>query len=300
MQLPPPDAILGSVNKIFEECNFVKRSQNKHDAKRFKIKQNTKHVQNKVLKTNTKIILETSIKTHSEHNLKAKHLQNNLLTHNSKAFTFAEVLIALVIIGVIAAITVPTLIQKYQDQALKSALKKNYSVLKSALDKYQVENGERLLANDLGTIRLKPILIKYLNVMTDCGNGWNDAKACIPNWGSGNASEKNSKVYKNYNNTNYIALSLFDDGQFILNDGSIIMINLDTTGKFISVDVNGYQKKPNRLGKDLFMFQLMNNGELLPMGAKNTKYYSESNDYCSNTSTNSLNGAGCTAKVLRD
>lgn len=35
----------------------------------------------------------------------------------------------------------------------------------------------------------------------------------------------------------------------------------------ISVDVNGYSKKPNRLGKDLFMFQVSDTGKLLPMGA---------------------------------
>jgi prepilin-type N-terminal cleavage/methylation domain-containing protein len=203
-----------------------------------------------------------------------------------KAFTLAEVLIALVIIGIIAAITVPTLIQKYQDQALKSALKKNYSVLKSALDKYQVEHGERLLASEIGTHELKSKIVPYLNVSKDCQ--WN------------NCFNVNVNIHKTYNG-NAINTGFFDDGQFILNDGTLVAIENPTltTGKFISVDVNG-TKKPNRLGKDLFVFLLTNNGELLPQGAKGTGYYSENDAYCSNTSTHNMNGAGCTAKVLRD
>jgi prepilin-type N-terminal cleavage/methylation domain-containing protein len=226
----------------------------------------------------------------------------------SFAFTLAEVLIALVIIGIVAAITVPTLIQRYQDQAIKSALKKNYSVLKSALDRYQVDNGERLTANSVVKQQLKPILVKYLNVMTDCGWGYvgygDIDKACIPNYSD---TTKNSQVYKTYNNKSNINLIYFDEGQFVLNDGSLIMLqdtssswNGNYPSKYISVDVNGYLKKPNRLGKDLFMFQLNDKGELLPMGANGTDYYSSTDNYCSNTSTSTLNGAGCTVKVLRD
>ena len=51
---------------------------------------------------------------------------------NKRAFTLAEVLITLVIIGVIAAITVPTLVNSYTQQTYISALKKNYSVLSNA------------------------------------------------------------------------------------------------------------------------------------------------------------------------
>ena len=66
------------------------------------------------------------------------------------------------------------------------------------------------------------------------------------------------------------------------------------------MDVNGYIKGPNRLGKDLFMFQIDKDGKLLPMGAKGTNYYSYSDEYCSNTGTGGMNGAGCTVKALSD
>jgi prepilin-type N-terminal cleavage/methylation domain-containing protein len=202
-------------------------------------------------------------------------------------FTLSEVLIALVIIGIVAAITIPTLIQKYQEQALKSALKKNYSILKSALNKYQIDNGERLLASDVGYRKLKSILVKYLNVTKDY-----DFSTYL--------NQYNNNLYKTYNGKSNMTHVYFDDGQFVLNDGSFIFIENYNSSKYISVDVNGYAKKPNRLGRDLFMFQLMDNGELLPMGAKGTDYYSATNEYCSNTSTHNMNGAGCTARILRD
>ena len=84
-----------------------------------------------------------------------------------------------------------------------------------------------------------------------------------------------------------------------MTDGSLILVNTTAgQGKCISVDVNGFGKKPNRLGKDLFMFQLMPSGELLPMGAKGTQFYSETDEYCFDSSNNTMNGAGCTYKRL--
>ena len=56
-------------------------------------------------------------------------------------FTLAEILIALIVIGVIAAITVPTLIQNTQKQEYVSALKKAYSTLSQATQQIIAEEG---------------------------------------------------------------------------------------------------------------------------------------------------------------
>src|SRR5574344_1226697 len=58
------------------------------------------------------------------------------------AFTLAEVLITLGIIGVVAALTIPTLINSYQEKATITALKKFYSVASQACLLAKVENGE--------------------------------------------------------------------------------------------------------------------------------------------------------------
>ena len=58
------------------------------------------------------------------------------LLHNSKiyknGFTLAEVLITLVIVGVVAALTIPTLVNKTQNNQLAAAYKKTYGTLASA------------------------------------------------------------------------------------------------------------------------------------------------------------------------
>lgn len=57
------------------------------------------------------------------------------------AFTLAEVLITLGIIGVVAALTLPNLIANYQKMVLKNQFKKTYSLLSQNLLKSQVDFG---------------------------------------------------------------------------------------------------------------------------------------------------------------
>ena len=57
------------------------------------------------------------------------------------AFTLAEVLITLGIIGVVAALTLPSLIQKYQDQVLENQLKKTYSTISQGVQKAMADDG---------------------------------------------------------------------------------------------------------------------------------------------------------------
>lgn len=194
--------------------------------------------------------------------------------------------------------TMPVLVQNVRNRELESALKKSSSVIAQALNMYLAENGAPV-TEGLAIHQLKPAIIKYFNVIEDCGLGFDDAdSACIKNYGD---ADKNSSTYKNYNGTSAINLSFFDDGQFVLTDGTLILIENQVTSRtYISVDVNGYNKRPNRLGQDLFMFQLFDDGSLTPMGAKGTYFYSENDSYCSKTSSNPSNGAGCTYKALSD
>ena len=111
-------------------------------------------------------------------------------------------------------------------------------------------------------------------------------------------------MYRNLTNTDYITLTYFDDGQTIAVDGMLILIENDAHHNYyrvyISVDVNGAGKRPNRLGQDLFMFELDDEGILRPMGAKGTTYYAVNDKYCSLSSSDAMNGAGCTYKALTD
>ena len=60
---------------------------------------------------------------------------------NLSAFTLAEVLITLGIIGIVAAMTLPTLIQKHNTQVIETKLKKFYTTMNQAITLSEVDNG---------------------------------------------------------------------------------------------------------------------------------------------------------------
>ena len=62
-------------------------------------------------------------------------------THKKLAFTLAEVLITLGIIGVVAAMTIPTLMSKYYEKQTYTRLKETYSILSQALRSVEEEYG---------------------------------------------------------------------------------------------------------------------------------------------------------------
>ena len=221
------------------------------------------------------------------------------------AFTLAELLITLGIIGVVAAMTLPALINNSRNKEFEAALKKNYSVIQQAFDMYQAQNGNRLipenyLGNNINKLKLE--IMPYFNVIRDCGVGFTN-DPYDPECGAVNSGNIDSiqSAYKTFHNVTLTSLGLFDDGQFIILDGSTIFIENrnDSSNVYITVDVNGSGKRPNRWGFDLFTFQLMKEGNILPMGAPETDYTDE-NIYCSKSSSNSFNGVACTYKALTD
>ncbi len=223
--------------------------------------------------------------------------------YKTNGFTLAEVLITLGIIGIVAAMTLPTVINNSRNKQLEAGLKRSYSLISQALDLYQAEIGERITPDTKG---VKKQLLKYIKTARDCGQGSESteealAKVCIPNYVNTGSTEKNSTKYKTFNGSTNINLGYFDDGQFVMTDGSLVLLeNRIFEGRdnklYISVDVNGFNKNPNRLGHDLFMFQIDKKGKLLPMGVEGTDY--NNTDFCSPTSTSNMNGAGCTYNAL--
>ena len=66
---------------------------------------------------------------------------SNLVSLKKAAFTLAEVLITLGIIGIVAAMTIPTLVQNYKERVTVTKVKKTYAVLTNALQLAILENG---------------------------------------------------------------------------------------------------------------------------------------------------------------
>ena len=60
---------------------------------------------------------------------------------NKRAFTLAEVLITLSILGVVAAISIPNIIQQYQKRLTITKLQKAYATLEQAVDNIAINTG---------------------------------------------------------------------------------------------------------------------------------------------------------------
>ena len=204
-----------------------------------------------------------------------------------RAFTLAEVLITLVIIGVIAALTVPTLIQNTQKQEYVSALKKAYSTLSQATLKILEE--DEIKANNLN--RVKEQYKKHLNVAKDCGRDTQcgfagDTKDLQKNIVSNAQELANGESW--YASTTRLALA----------DGTVLLFHwrsgwhCSTDSKSYScyhilVDLNG-PKAPNIVGRDIFGFDLYY-GKIIPIGSVS-----------SNPCKMPKGDFGCTAKVLAE
>lgn len=213
---------------------------------------------------------------------------------NMFAFTLAEVLIILGIIGVVAAITIPGLLTNYKAIQLHSKFKKNYSLLAQTL-KIAQEDG--IIFNDVAygsSDRYEQVnaFKKYLVGVVDCEISKNrNLKACLRiTYG---LSENFKDGYKTLssNSPDLTNQGLFDDGQILLQDGTLVFFNVDGQMLGLSVDINGVMSPPNRWGYDLFTFQIKNEN-LIPMGSNGSKYI-DKDVYCSLDSESNFNGIAC-------
>lgn len=184
-------------------------------------------------------------------------------------FTLAEVLITLGIIGVVAGMTVPVLMNQIQDRQFKEAAKEAFSKASQVVQQIKVDEGdwnENLACNDFA--------YKFSSHLKKL-DGYD-----LTNWNYGMWKRyfpaDNNSVYRTISNPVVFARTGEMVFQFITTDGMLwntaYWDNASLAYKFIiTVDVNGYQTQPNVFGRDVFMFQVVN-GNLLPMGASSTKY----------------------------
>ena len=166
------------------------------------------------------------------------------------AFTLAEVLITLGVIGVVAAMTLPTLIKNYQQHETVNRLKETYSILYNAVRMSETENGlleswEIPDANDWGANAytygktfFEQYLKPYIKVVKECKYLSNECWA-------------DEYIRPNNSVTEYFSASSNQSYSIILANGSIIGIWPRDTGCQLYIDLNG-KKGPNQIGKDAF------------------------------------------------
>ncbi len=216
----------------------------------------------------------------------------------ANGFTLAEVLITLGIIGVVAAMTLPALVNRTQGKELEAKLQKTYSVLQQAKQRMDLDYGMTVTPQTHNTTtKFLPEFAKYFSKYVNCGENKCDV------FERDSEGKLTSKHYKAYNMKTIANADWFDNGLYMMTDGMFLMSN-DAYGSYgivLTVDINGINKKPDAWGHDVFTFNIRNDGKVLPMGADGTLYpLSEYPDYCSPTSTNTYNGISCAYKALTD
>ncbi len=183
------------------------------------------------------------------------------------AFTLAEVLITLGIIGVVAAMTIPTLIQKYKIQEYVSKLNKFYTVISNAYIRAKQDNGDifgwNLAKYESSTSDEEDFLyyiLPYMNVVKFCGK---NEKGCFPDITYGSIGSAGFGL--NLNTNSWYSNAVLNDGMYI---SSLTYAN--TCGNayvacaLLRVDVNG-DAPPNKMGIDLHTFAVYKD-RILPGG----------------------------------
>lgn len=161
----------------------------------------------------------------------------NLTSSTKAAFTLAEVLITLAVIGIVAALLIPNIIQQYKKQEASARLKKFVSMMQQAVALSEIDNGSVFTWT-------REDNIKDEDNNTDIAANGREAKRYF---------EKYLKPYIKYDKivtqevADQEAIVYFLDGSSMrFHNGGCLDIHYDVNG----------EKSPNTLGKDIFSFDL--------------------------------------------
>ena len=244
-------------------------------------------------------------------------------------FTLAEVLITLGIIGVVAAMTLPTLITNYQKKVHASKLIHTYSLINQGFKLYLAKNGGAYISQTDAWAEMPNMSVS----------------SCDPsNWGTAEDCQKLVKQLqaiftgvsvRNVGVVRYKYLTGNGTGTrgpwaFTMNNGAIFYFGtfktLNKTGRenqvnsygthlsqivgYLDIDVNG-TAGPNQWGRDFFEFQLSDDGILYPEGGRDYSVFRNGNyglmwnsgntDWgCDPKTQNNPKGYGCAARILQE
>ena len=216
--------------------------------------------------------------------------------NKSSGFTLAEVLITLGIIGIVAAMTLPSLIGNYKEKVLVTQVKKTYSELQNALKMYAAKNecSDIACISDTGstTEALNKKLYEQFQGTRFC------SKTKEPNC-PGIKIKANKPINNGQGQTGYG--DVFGPPYFITASGAAIRayqynkcpfeyegyktdangnyVDEDNDGIFdkattisnicaiIYIDANGPNKGPNQFGADVYRFNITTDNKLIPFGS---------------------------------
>lgn len=224
-----------------------------------------------------------------------------MFSKKTNAFTLAEVLLTLMIIGVIATLTIPSLKETADKSANLSLLQKAYSSIANVFAQIQAENGPALYWKtkdgsrvfvDSSSENISTIFKQKMNVAAETGFLSDDYQIKTLK-GSGSDSFKidettvaikdNTSSFQTTDGMMWFPSNTYSGCKYTKKSEDAQKETIYLCGLLI-VDTNG-TKKPNRMGIDVFVFDITTEG-IKPHSGK---------DDCSD-----MNGDGytCAAKAL--
>lgn len=210
----------------------------------------------------------------------------------SFAFTLAEILIVLAIVGIVAVLTIPVLINKFEKQITVIRLKKFVAEFNQALQMVEVENGDRshiyipsnpAAANPVIADYIKP----YFKIEKECKIS-EDASCFAPfTTNDGSSSPFNAQVQSSDSvlKTTFLLQSGVSFAYWIHGDGY--------RSGWAIFDINGPYKGPAKMGEDVFVvgWKLDKGSDLILFSS------SERDDLLENCKTDGVN---CLSLIIKD
>ena len=215
------------------------------------------------------------------------------------AFTLAEVLITLGIIGVVAAMTIPTLISNYQKHIVEANLQESYSIIQQVMKytEYDDVSFDVRIPDSLEGMKLwsKTFLephLKYGKICYDTAGCWQaktptkNLKGGVAQWNRTGVGLGSGIITIKLTNGANLCLDGFVKSDMKTWFGTDIS---DPTSMAIYIDANG-DKGPNIIGKDIYIVAYTPDG-LVPAGFSETNETVKEN--CSKNATAQNAGYYC-------
>ena len=202
------------------------------------------------------------------------------------AFTLAEVLITLGIIGIVAAITLPTIINNYRVKVLENQFKKADSIIQQAVQKTANEYGYSSITelNMAGNCNGHVAYPNYLQLeaqMPDINEIWERQFSNVKRMNDSEMYWRNIPCNSFWGTR--ISLSYYCLGPhasyMILPDGVTVSPLFAVDGACHQVlmmavfDINGPYKGPNRIGYDIFRYQTADYNKMCDPNIVNSENY---------------------------
>lgn len=224
-------------------------------------------------------------------------------------FTLNEALIAVAIVGIVAALTIPNVVSNYQRKAFALAAKKNYTTIQENLAELQTVNyrnksmfGTILQIKDGESLddNVGKFLTEYFKVNKNCGD---TAQPCF------------ATTYRSINSGTQIAFSCDGYSVTISNGASLCMIPASISdmelfspdgNKIVRVeapvtvflDTNG-PDAPNTGGRDMFTFKIYEDFSIDEFSPDDIKNATANRDtYFNNNCKTSYIGEGCFSRLI--